>query len=163
LAATLNARAVVELGTGVGVSGTWLLRGMRNDGVLTTIDTRPEHQQVARETFVAAGYAASRARLIPGRGVDVMTRLADGGYDMVFGDFERRGYVECLDEAIRLLRPHGLLALNDAMPRDRLADPTFRDPETLALRALHRAIREDKRLLPALLPVGEGLLCAVKR
>lgn len=92
-----------------------------------------------------------------------MPRLADGGYDLVFCDSDKRGYAECLDEAIRLLRPCGLLAVNDAAPRDRLADPTFRDPETVALRTLHRAIREDDRLLPALLPVGDGLLCAVKR
>src|SRR3954463_12869942 len=63
LAAVLGARAVVEVGTGTGVSGLWLLRGMSQDGVLTTIDTEAEHQRLAKQTFTEGGIAAQRARL----------------------------------------------------------------------------------------------------
>ena len=56
----LDARTVVEVGTGAGVSGLWLLRGMRPDGVLTTIDTEPECQRAAKKAFIAAGIAPSR-------------------------------------------------------------------------------------------------------
>ncbi len=86
LAAAGPAKAVVEIGTGAGVSGVWLLRGMRPDGVLTTIDVENEHQRVARRIFAEAGYAASRTRIITGRALDVLPRLADGVYDLVFVD-----------------------------------------------------------------------------
>src|SRR6188508_3567055 len=61
LASVLEARAVVEVGTGTGVSGLWLLRGMRSDGVLTTVDIEAEHQRLARETFNEAGIPTQRA------------------------------------------------------------------------------------------------------
>src|SRR3989454_1489465 len=83
LAAVLDARAVVEIGTGTGVSGLWLLRGMRPEGVLTTVDVEPEHQRAARQTFAEAGVPASRARLINGAALDVLPRLTDGGYGLV--------------------------------------------------------------------------------
>src|SRR6187551_294192 len=70
LASVLEARAVVEIGTGTGVSGLWLLRGMRPDGVLTSVDTEAEHQRLAKETFAEAGITANRARTIAGAGLD---------------------------------------------------------------------------------------------
>ena len=75
LAATIGARAVVEVGTGTGVSGLWLLRGMAPDGVLTSIDVDPEAQRAARTAFLAAGYGPSRLRLINGMGLEVLSRL----------------------------------------------------------------------------------------
>src|SRR5688500_19735697 len=86
LASVLEARAVVEIGTGTGVSGLWLLRGMRPDGVLTTIDVEAEHQRMARRLFIEAGFTSSRTRIITGRALDVLNRLADGGDDMVVVD-----------------------------------------------------------------------------
>ena len=68
LASVLEARAVVEIGTGTGVSGLWLLRGMRPDGVLTTVDTQAEHQRLAKQGFTEDGIASQRFRLITGRG-----------------------------------------------------------------------------------------------
>src|SRR4051812_34929184 len=67
LAALVDARSAVEVGTGTGVSGIWLLRGMRADGVLTSVDPDPDYQRAARSAFTAAGVPANRARLIAGR------------------------------------------------------------------------------------------------
>src|SRR4051812_9262758 len=75
LAAAGQARAVVELGTGTGVSGLWLLGGMAPDGVLTSVDVEPEHQRAAREAFVEDGVAANRFRLINGSAGEVLPRL----------------------------------------------------------------------------------------
>lgn len=163
LASALRARTVVEVGTGTGVSGTWLLRGMRPDGVLTTIDVEPEHQRAARETFTAAGVRGGRARLIPGQALDVLPRLSDAAYDLVFSDGDEQQYAAHLAEAVRLLRPGGVVAFDDAMWQDRVADPAQRDETTTAVRELGRALREDERFVPCLLPVGGGLLVAVKR
>ena len=162
LASVLDARAVVEIGTGTGVSGLWLLRGMRSDGVLTTVDIEAEHQRLAKETFTEAGIPANRARTIAGAGLDVLPRLTDGHYDLVFCDGDKREYSSYLDEALRLLRPGGIVAFDNALWHDRVADPAQRDEETVTIRDLGRTIAENEALVPVLLPVGDGLLVAKK-
>lgn len=163
LAAALSARSVVEIGTGAGVSGLWLLRGMPADGVLTTIDVEPEHQRAAREAFGEAGIATNRARLISGRALDVLPRLTDGVYDLVLCDAAKPEYEDYLDQALRLLRPGGVVAFDNALWHDKVADPAQRDETTTAIRELGKRVRDDERLVPALLPTGDGLLTAVLR
>lgn len=163
LAAAGNARAVVEIGTGTGVSGVWLLRGMRPDGVLTTIDVESEHQRIARRIFVEAGFAPGRSRIITGRAMDVLPRLADGAYDLIFVDADVTEYSASVDAALRLLRPGGVLALNGALAGGRIGDPAARDLETVTIREVVKAVRESEDWVPALLPAGDGLLAAVKR
>jgi predicted O-methyltransferase YrrM len=162
LAAVIDARAVVEVGTGTGVSGLWLLRGMRSDGVLTTVDIETEHQRLARETFNEGGVPTQRARTIAGAALDVLPRLTDGHYDIVFVDGDKAEYAACLKEALRLLRPGGVVAFDNALWHDRVADPSVRDDETLAIRELIREVTADDDLVPVLLPVGDGLLLAKK-
>jgi predicted O-methyltransferase YrrM len=162
LAAVLEARAVVEIDTGTGVSGVWLLRGMRSDGVLTTVDIETEHQRLARESFNEAGIAPQRVRTIAGSALDVLPRLTDGHYDLVFADGDKREYGAYLDEALRLLRPGGVVAFDNALWHDRVADPSQRDDETLAVRELVQQVAATDGLVPALLPVGDGLLVAKK-
>ena len=162
LAAVLEARAVVEIGTGTGVSGLWLLRGMRPDGVLTTVDIEAEHQRLARESFSEAGIASQRVRTISGAALDVLPRLTDGHYDLVFCDGDKTEYDAYLAEAMRLLRPGGVVAFDNALWHDRVADPSQRDEETVAIRDLGRSIAGREDLVPVLLPVGDGLLAAKK-
>ncbi|MEV7428245.1 MULTISPECIES: O-methyltransferase [unclassified Nocardioides] len=162
LASVLDARAVVEIGTGTGVSGLWLLRGMRGDGVLTTVDIETEHQRLARQSFNEAGIASQRARTISGAALDVLPRLTDGHYDLVFCDGDKREYAAYLDEALRLLRPGGVVAFDNALWHDRVADPAQRDEETVAVRDLGRTVAEHPDLVSVLLPVGDGLLVAKK-
>ncbi|MGB8944671.1 MAG: O-methyltransferase [Streptomyces sp.] len=163
LAATADAKSVAEIGTGTGVSGLHLLHGMRPDGVLTTVDPEPDRQQFAREAFRAAGFAGNRARFIPGRALDVLPRLADGGYDLVFCDGDRTEYLDYLAESLRLLRPGGLVCFEGAFSDGRTVDSGPQPAEVLRIRELLRTVRESQDLMPALLPVGDGLLCAVKR
>jgi predicted O-methyltransferase YrrM len=163
LAASGGAKAIVEIGTGTGVSGVWLLRGMRRDGVFTTIDVEAEHQRIARRIFLEAGFASSRTRIITGRALDVLPRLADGVYDLVFVDSEVTEFGACVAAAQRLLRTGGVLAVNGALAGGRIGDPAARDPETVAMREVVKGMREADEWLPALLPAGEGLLCAVRR
>lgn len=164
LAATVSARAVVEIGTGAGVSGLYLLRGMVPDGTLTTIDVDPELQRTARAAFLAAGFGPSRLRLINGMALEVLPRLTDGGYDLVVADAVPVEYPVYLAEAIRLLRPGGLLVLEGVLDGGRVAGDAADDgPSTAALREVTELVRDDERLLSALLPVGDGMLCAVRR
>jgi hypothetical protein len=104
LACAVGARTAVEIGTGCGSSGIWLLRGMRPGSTLTSVDTEPEYQRMARKAFTQAGFAQNQARLILGRALDVLPRLSDGTYDLVFCDADARDYVDYLAAALRLLR-----------------------------------------------------------
>jgi predicted O-methyltransferase YrrM len=163
VASAIGARSVVEIGTGCGVSGLWLLRGMRPGAVLTSVDVEPDHQRLARAVFVDAGFPAGRYRLISGRALEVLPRLADGAYDMIFCDAGPHEYPDYLVAALRLLRPGGVMIFDDALSRGRVADPACNDPDAVAVRELCEQVRMDERLVPLLLPVGDGLLAAVRR
>ncbi|HCU49054.1 MAG TPA: methyltransferase [Micromonosporaceae bacterium] len=117
LAGANAAKAVVEIGTGTGVSGLWLLRGMRSDGVLTTIDAAADHQRMARRLFAEAGFAASRTRIITGRALEVLPRLSDGVYDLIFVDGDAREYESYVEAAARLLHSGGLLMMYGLLTR----------------------------------------------
>lgn len=155
-------KAVVEVGTGAGVSGLWLLSGMSEDGVLTTIDVEPEYQRVAKQAFNEASTGPSRTRLITGRAQEVLTRLADGSYDLVFIDADPIDQPTYVTEGIRLLRPGGVIVVNRAVLGGRAADPSADDAEVTAVREAARLIAEDERLSPALIPLGDGILAAVR-
>src|SRR4029077_13751794 len=126
-------------------------------------DVEPEHQRLARRAFTEAGVASNRFRLIGGKASDVPPRLTDGGYDLVFCDADKHEYPAYLTAALRLLRPGGVVAFDNALWGGRVAAPGQDDPETGAIREVAGLVREDERLVPVLLPVGDGLLAAVKR
>lgn len=163
LAAALQARSVVEIGTGTGIGALWLLGGMPDDGVLTTIDPDVALQRAAKQILSGAGVRPARLRAIAGRPADVLPRLADGAYDLVLVAGDVHGYPQGVEEGLRLLRPGGVLAVDAALGHDRVANPARRDEVTTLLRDVGRAVRDDERLVPALLPSGDGLLLGVRR
>ncbi len=162
LAKLSGGKAVAEVGTGAGVSGLWLLSGMGEDGVLTTIDIEPEYLRLAKQAFAEAGVGPSRTRLISGRAQEVLTRLADESYDLVFLDADPVDQPDYVVEGVRLLRPGGVIVVHRAALGGRAGDPSARDPEVVAVREAARLIAEDERLTPALIPLGDGLLAAVR-
>lgn len=161
LAMAAHPKTIVEIGTGVGVSGIYLLRGMHPAGVLTTIDVEPEHHKVARATFMAAGFAPERVRLITGRALEVLPRLTDGGYDLVLIDGKRTEFPAYLDEARRLVRPRGMIVVAHALARGRVADPAQRDRDTTAVREALRSVRRSEDETSSLIPIGDGLLAVI--
>ena len=162
LATALQAKAVVEIGTGAGLSGLYLLRGMAADGVLTSIDAEPHHQAAARQAFAGAGVAPGRTRLIMGNALDVLPRLTDSGYDLIFVDATKTEYPAYYEHGVRLLRPGGVVAFDNVLWRGRVADPDDQEPHTKALREVTQLVKDDDRLVPVLLPIGDGLLVAAK-
>jgi len=162
LARAINAETVVEVGTGAGVSGAALLSGMSDEGVLTSIDNEAEVQRLARETLTALGFDHIRARLITGRALDVLPRLTEGAYDLVFIDGDRTEYPAALTLAKRLLRKGGVVAFDNMLTDGGIADATSRNPESVALRDVAHALRDDDHWIPAMLTVGAGLLVAIK-
>lgn len=162
LARLSGGKAVVEVGTGAGVSGLWLLSGMREDGVLTTIDIEPEHQRIAKQAFSEAGIGPSRTRLIAGRAQEVLTRLADESYDLVFVDAAPADQADFVAEGVRLLRPGGAIVVHRSALGGRAGDPAANDAEVTAVREAARLIAEDERLTPVLIPLGDGILVAAR-
>jgi predicted O-methyltransferase YrrM len=155
-------KAVAEVGTGAGVSGLWLLSGMSDDGVLTTIDIEPEYLRMAKQAFSEAGIGPSRTRLISGRAQEVLTRLADDSYDVVFVDADPIDQPDYVVEGVRLLRSGGVIVVHGSALGGRAGDPAARDADVIAVREAARLIAEDERLTPALVPLGDGVLAAVR-
>ncbi|MFZ3453966.1 O-methyltransferase [Arthrobacter sp. 7Tela_A1] len=162
LAASSKAQTVVEIGTGAGVSGVCLLRGLSQHSVLTTIDIDVDHLRAARQAYSEAGIPGNRTRTISGRAAEVLPRLTDNAYDLVFIDADKPNFAVYTDQAVRLLKPGGLLIVNGALDNGRVADPAAREPLTNTMRQVGKAIRDNDDLVSALLPTGDGLQLAVK-
>lgn len=163
LASASGAHSVAEIGTGTGTSAAWLLSGMDPEGVLTSIDVEPEYQSAARQVLRAMKVKSAQARLISGRALDVLPRLANGAYDLVFVDGDPEETPDYVTHAIRMLRPGGLLIVAGALWHDRVPEPARRDADTVRMRELVRTVRDDERLTPLLIGAGDGLLVAVNR
>ncbi len=162
LVAATRVTNAVEVGTGTGVSGLYLL-GSGSDVNLTTIDVEPEAQRVARTLFSKANVRSGKARIINGRSADILPRLADQAYDLVLLDGDPQEMRGDVSEALRLLRPGGLLLVNSALLGGRVADPARREDDVVSLRELNRDMLTDETLVSALVPVGDGLLVCVKQ
>jgi predicted O-methyltransferase YrrM len=122
-----------------------------------------DHLKAAREAFNESGSPANRTRTISGRGQDVLPRLTDAAYDLVFIDADKPSFPAYVEQGIRLLKSGGLLVVNDALDKDRVSDPAIREASTVVLRKVGKLVRDNKSLISAMLPTGDGLLLAVKR
>lgn len=157
IAAATAARSIIEIGTGAGVSGLWLLRGAPA-ATLTTIDNEPEHLGAARSAFHSAGIPTARARLITGRAADVLRRMNESAYDIVLVDADAENVIEYVEHGLRLVRPGGTVLVPRVLAKGRVSDPVRRDPVTAAYRSLIQETGTSPAVLAALSVVGEGLL-----
>jgi predicted O-methyltransferase YrrM len=161
LVQTLRAHSIVEIGTGSGVSGLWLLGGNSKETVLTSIDVEREHTASARAIFEESGIPAQRYRLITGSILEVIGKLADENYDLVILR-PAADLMDLIHESYRLLRSGGILLVDHALSGGKVADPTQRDFESISRRDGVRAVKEDSRWSSTVLPVGSGVLLATK-
>jgi predicted O-methyltransferase YrrM len=155
-----TARNVVEVGSGGGYSGLWLLGGMDPRGHLTTIDVDPDNQGLAQRAFSEAK-VSDRVRAILGPALSVLPKLADSTYDIVFLDAVKAEYPDYLEHARRLLRPGGLLLADNVLWHGRVADPGVSDEDTEGVRAFNVAVHDDPVFHTQIFPTGDGLLAAV--
>lgn len=161
VAAATGAANIVEIGTGAGVSGLWLLTGA-TQAMLTSIDTELDHQQHARALFTEAGIAANRVRLITGRALDVLPRMNENSYDIVFVDADPQSVIEYVEHGLRLARPGGTVLVTHALWKGRVSDPTQRDDITTGYRTVVTETAASGAVISALSPVGDGLLQITK-
>jgi predicted O-methyltransferase YrrM len=161
LAAASTSHSILEIGTGAGVSGLWLLRGAPL-AVLSSIDIEFEHQQVARTAFADANVPANRIRLITGTASEVLPRMNDGAYDLVFIDADPESLLDYVEHGLRIARRGGIVVVAHALWRGRVADPAARDDTVADYRALLATIAESSAVAAALSTAGDGLLQLVK-
>ena len=158
----LQAKSVVEVGSGTGVSAVYLLRGSANV-VLATIDNEQEHTNATKSTLHDEGIAPNRLRIITGKAGEVLANMADAAYDLVLLDADRETLDAQILESSRMLRPGGVIAITHALWRDRVPDPAMRDEATQIYRDLIRQLRSSDDFVTSVLPIGDGLLLASKR
>ncbi|QTX04262.1 O-methyltransferase [Agromyces archimandritae] len=161
MAAAVRAESVIEVGTGVGVSGLWMLQTV--PGVhLTSIDAETEYQQHARENFADAGIPPARIRLIAGRAAEVLPRMNEASYDLVFVDADPAAVIEYVEHGLRLAKPGGTVLVAHALWKGRVADPARRDEAATAFRTLIAELAASSAVATAVSPAGDGLLQIVK-
>ena len=157
LAAATGARSIVEIGTGAGVSGLWLLRGAPQ-AVLTSIDNEPEHLAAARQAFSDARIPVTKARFITGRAADVLPRMNEASYDIVLVDADPENVIDYVEHGLRLVRTGGMVLVPRILAGGRVADPVQRDEVTSAYRSLVQETQESSAVLATVSSSGEGLL-----
>ncbi|MCU1596619.1 MAG: hypothetical protein QOK08_1879 [Actinomycetota bacterium] len=157
IAAATNAGSIIEVGTGMGVSGLWMFAGAP-DATLTSIDIELDFQQSARRAFTEAGIPANRARLIAGRALDVLPRMNEASYDLVLVDADAASVIEYVEHGLRLVRVGGTVLVPHALWRGRVADPAQRDETVADFRTLLTEIAASTAVLAALSLAGDGLL-----
>lgn len=151
LAASVDARHIVEVGGSAGLIGLWLLRGMEAGGMLTTIADHEQVHALGRSALEEAG-AGDRSRAILGDPNEVLSRLSDGTYDLVVWSASADRPKDIRDHAVRLLRGGGVLAVLD-VARDT-------STEVRGRRVLVRELIEDPRWSVTVLPIDGGVALA---
>ena len=150
-----GARRILELGTLGGYSAIHLARALPKDGRLITLEFDPHHAEVARENLQAAGLAA-RVEVRIGRALDLLPSLAtEAPFDLAFIDADKESYPAYLDWCLRLVRPGGLIVVDNVIDRGRVLDPQS-DSRGGAVDAMNRAAAADPRFEALILPVRDG-------
>jgi len=162
---TMNARRVLEVGTYSGYSAIVCAAALPEDGELITIDINEEAPAVAKRYWEQAGLE-KKIEFRHSRADTVMRELLDegegGSFDFVFIDADKTGYENYYEWALALLRPGGIVALDNVFWDGRVADPANDEEDTVAIRAINAKIHADPRVEMSLVPIGDGLTLARK-
>jgi len=161
LAASIAARSVIEIGTGLGVSGLWVLRGAP-DAQLTSIDSEYEYHEHAQELFAEAGIDHTHLRFITGSASTILPRMNENSYDIVVIDADPALLLENVEHGLRLVRVGGLILIPHALWHGEVADPTARGHIPTSFRSVMTLVSESDAVLASLSPAGDGLLQLVR-
>ncbi|OGS48278.1 MAG: hypothetical protein A3K68_03600 [Euryarchaeota archaeon RBG_16_68_13] len=159
MARSLGARRILELGTAIGYSGTWLARALPKGGDLVTVEGDPETAKLARSNFERAK-VADRVTVLVGSAQEILEDLR-GPFDLVFNDIDKTGYPDVLEPCVRVLRVGGLLVTDNVLWDGKVAR-TGRSRDTEAIRSYNRRLSKDPRMLAVILPLRDGVSVALK-
>jgi predicted O-methyltransferase YrrM len=162
----MGARRAIEVGVFTGYSSLAVMLAMPPDGRLLALDVSPAYTAVARRHWQAAGVADRIELVIAPAKATLDARIAAGEagqYDFAFVDADKTGYLDYYERLLVLLRPGGLIVVDNTLWDGEVANPANRDEDTVALREFNEALHKDPRIDLALLPVGDGLTLARRR
>ena len=162
----LNARKTLEVGVFTGYSALWVALGLPEDGRIVACDVSEEYTNIARRYWAEAGVANKiDLRIRPALGtLDELVSSGEAGtFDFAFIDADKTNYENYYERALELLRPGGLITIDNTIWSGRVADPAEQDEDTVAIRALNERLLHDERVTLSMLTVGDGLTLALKR
>ena len=157
-----GARRVVEVGTLAGYSAIAMARALPAGGHVDTIELLDRHADFA-EAWIARSDVAGRVRVHRGAGLDVLPRLEDGAYDAAFLDADKSNYPGYLQHSLRLVRPGGLIMVDNTFSHGRVIDAGNDNPLVIAVRNFNDHAAADDRVDLVMVPIGDGLTLARKR
>jgi predicted O-methyltransferase YrrM len=162
----LGAKNCLEVGTFTGYSALWVASVLPPDGKLICCDVSEEYTALARKYWALTGLAG-KIDLRLGPALDTLASLLAGGWaglmDYAFIDADKANYDAYYEACLKLLRPGGLIAIDNTLWDGKVADPQATDPDTLAIRQLNEKLHADPRVSLSFLPFADGLTLALKR
>lgn len=166
LAQLMGARRCIEVGVFTGYSSLAIARVLPNDGYIVACDMSAEWTAIARRFWKEAG-VANRVDLRLGPALETLDALlADGqaeSFDFAFIDADKGNYLQYYERLLQLIRPAGLIAVDNVLWGGQVADPVDDSPDTRAIRAFNEHLRADQRVSLSLVPIGDGVTLALKR
>ena len=160
----MGAKRYIEVGTFTGYSALAVALAIPDDGHVDALDISEEYMARARATWTEAGAAAKITGHV-GPAVETLDRFVKEGrsYDFAFIDADKTGYDAYYELMLKLVRPGGLIAIDNVLWFGRIVDPADTSEDTTALRALNAKIKGDMRVETVLLPVADGIFLCRKR
>jgi caffeoyl-CoA O-methyltransferase len=158
-----RAKLALEIGTLGGYSGTWIARGLVENGRLITLEVDPHHAAVAREHFKIAG-VADRVEVREGNALDLLPQLSSvGQFDFIFIDAEKESYPDYLDWALENLQPGGIVVAHNAFLHRDILNQTDKTERIKSMQQFNNRLASDQRLISTVFPAGDGLAIGVFR
>ncbi len=161
----MGAKKILEIGVFTGYSSLWTALALPSDGKLVACDVNEEWTSIARHYWQQAGVANKvDLRLVPA--LETLEQLLAAGqaeaFDFVFIDADKENYLNYYEQSLQLLRPGGLIAIDNVLWSGRVANRQLQDKSTTAIRALNEKLHHDQRVALSLIPIGDGLTLALK-
>lgn len=157
-----RARDVIEVGTLAGYSAIIMARALPPEGRVRTIEVEPKHAEFA-QAWADRSDVAGRVQVHLGGGMDVLPGFATHSADAAFLDADKKSYPQYLEEAVRIVRPGGLIMVDNAFAFGELLNASYQDREVPAVRAFNDLMAARQDLQSVIVPIGDGLWVGVRR
>ena len=162
LVRAIEARRALEIGTFLGYGAISIARGLPDDGKLTCCELNEDYAERAHQHLGRAGLA-DRVEIRVGPALETLADLDDGAFDFAFIDADKTGYPDYYEQCLRLLRPNGLIMLDNTLREGTVVDPPEGDAGTTTVAGLNDRIAMDDRVEVAMLGIADGVTLVRKR